>query len=521
MAKKEKTQKDKLPREVLITAWVLAFGAIPGMLDSTMVNIAINKLMLDLHTTLDTIQWAITGYVLALAVAVPISNYLMNHFNGKKLYALFLALFGVGSFLSGIAWNVESFIAFRLIQGFAAGVITLLLTSLLMASTPRDKIGQVMAVVGTPMILGPILGPVIGGAIVQYGNWHWIFYINIPIVAIALVLIWKLMPDFKPFNPDSKLDWIGTVLLAGFSAGLMYGITKGSSAKHFFESQEMWVFCSLGLACLVAYIIYDFVKKHDTVLPLKFFAKRNFSAANIAIFLNGIAVNGVMLLLPLYFQNTRGFSTIEAALWLVPQGVGMLIARPLIGNLIDRLGAKPVVLVSIVISFLGSFPLAFVGANSNMIWISVILFIRGIGVGGLTMPLMTDIYMGIDNKDVPAASTGNRIVQNVGSSFGSAVISSIVVAVVTNYMTDHTASLKAQATQKVAEVIAKAKTSGVVPTKEQLTAAAQSVATAAKNTATLHGYQTGFLIASLVLVAIAIPALFLTSKGKKKEEKVA
>lgn len=139
-----------------------------------------------------------------------------------------------------------------------------------------------------------------------------------------------------------------------------------------------------------------------------------------------------MLLLPLFFQNTKGFTAIEAGLMLIPQGLGMMATRPLIGKMIDRLGARPVVLVSIAISLLGTVPFIFVQENTNLIWLGLVLFIRGMGIGGLQMPMMTDIFIGLDKQDIPGASVGQRIIQNVGSSFGSAVISAVVTAVVTS-----------------------------------------------------------------------------------------
>lgn len=476
----KKVKQEKLPKELTRIAWILVIGAIPAMLDSTMVNIAINKLQLDLNTNLNMIQWAITGYTLALAAAVPITGYLMNHFDGKKIFAICVALFGAGSVLSGFAWNVDAFILSRMVQGFFGGILVTCLTTLLFAVTPKDKIGQLMAVVGTPMILGPILGPVIGGFIVQYLNWHWIFFVNIPIVIIAVILIWHYLPKMTPLNPTSKLDWIGTLILITFSSSFMYGIIKGSEATHFFESHGMWLFCGVSLICLVAYIIYDLLRKHNTVMPLKFFESRNFTAANIGIFLNGLAVNGAMLLLPLYFQNVRNFTVVEAGMILIPQGLGMLITRPLAGKFIDKVGARPVVLASIAVSLIGSVPLIWWGSSTNIWWIVLILFIRGLGIGGVFMPLMTDVYIGIEPKDVPGAGVANRMIQNVGSSFGSAVMSAIVTGIVLNYMTSHTS-------------------------------------VNAANLAKITGYQTGFLVSCIALAVITIPALFLTSKHQKSK----
>ncbi|MFC4651431.1 MDR family MFS transporter [Lactococcus nasutitermitis] len=516
MAKKEKAPKEKLPKELTRNAWVLVIGAIAPMLDSTMVNIAINKLQTDLHTSLNMIQWAITGYVLALAVAVPICGYLVNHIDGKKVLQWAIAAFGIFSFLSGLAWNIESFIAFRAIQGFSAGFITLLMTTLLMQITPRDKLGQLMAVVSTPIILGPIIGPVLGGAIVSGANWHWIFYVNIPVCIIAVFLNHFYLDSFKPFTPQSKLDWFGTILLAGGSIGLIYGMMKGSeNAKHFFNAQ-MVTFVGLGLLLFVIYGIYNHLRHDNTVLPLRFFKSKNFTAANVGIFLAGIASNGPMLLLPLFFQNTKGFTAVEAGLMLIPQGLGMLIARPIIGKLIDRIGARPVVLVSLVISLLGTVPFIFVQTNTNLIWLAAVLFVRGIGVGGLQMPMMTDIFIGLDKKDIPSASVGQRIVQNVGSSFGSAVVSAVVTAVILSQ--NLTTKVSAHVTHATAVLKAHAAATHTAPTASAIANIKTNAASYGHHLlvgAQLNGYQTAFLVSCVVLVIIAIPALFLSSKKAK------
>lgn len=174
-----------------------------------------------------------------------------------------------------------------------------------------------------------------------------------------------------------------------------------------------------------------------------------------------------------------------------------MVTRPLIGKMIDRMGARPVVLVSLAISLLGTLPFIFVHENTNLIWLGLVLFVRGMGIGGLQMPMMTDIFIGLDKQDIPGASVGQRIIQNVGSSFGSAVISAVVTAVVTSeiagQMTTKLHQLAAMHTNLTPTVIAKAKTS-------------------VEKTVTLNGYQLGFLVSSIVLIVIAIPAMFLSQR---------
>lgn len=464
---------NKLPKEVLSAAWAIALGAIAPMLDSTMVNIAIDQLTKNFHTTLSIIQWAITGYVLALAIAVPIAGWLMNRFDGKKIFIGAVILFGVTSVLAGISWNVTSFIVFRLLQGFTAGIITPLMSTLLVKTAGPENIGRVMAIVSTPMIFGPILGPVLGGFIIQAASWRWIFFINVFIILIAAPLMMRTLPNFEPFNRKSKLDIFGILDLSAMSAALIYGITKAADHATFKNSESL-IWTGLGLLFLIVYIVYDYRKQHVTVLPLTIFSHRSFKASSVGLFFANIAIMGPMLILPLFFQNFRHFSAMEAAIALIPQGLGMLVTRPLIGKLIDKLGAKYVVIVSLIISLIGTIPLVFVTDKTSMVWIALILFIRGTSFGGINLPLTSDAYTGLADEELPDAGVGINIIENLGSSFGSAIIATVVATVL----------------------------QGVQPTI----------------THELSAYHAGFLFSVIALALIFIPSIFLTNKTKSTVE---
>lgn len=247
-----KVKEKKIPKAILITAWAIALGAIAPMLDSTMVNIAVNQLTTDFHTTLGTIQWAITGYILALAITVPVSGWLMNQFNGKKVFIGAVIAFGVISVLAGVSWDISSFIFFRLLQGCSTGVITTLMFTLLVKTTGQEYLGRVMAIVSTPMIFGPILGPIIGGFIVQMASWQWIFFINVIIVLISAPLMMRKIPDFKPFNKESKLDLLGIMVLSIMSATFIYGITKAADHATF-NNDETILWMGIGLVLALIY----------------------------------------------------------------------------------------------------------------------------------------------------------------------------------------------------------------------------------------------------------------------------
>ncbi|MGG5333585.1 MDR family MFS transporter [Enterococcus sp. AZ163] len=462
-------QRNALPKETLAAAWAIALGAIAPMLDSTMVNIAIDQLTKDFHTTLSTVQWSITGYVLALAIAVPISGWLMNHFNGKKVFIYAVLAFGLTSILAGFSTTITSFIVFRLFQGFSAGIITPLMFTLLIKTAGQEQVGRVMAIVSTPMIFGPILGPVIGGFIIQAASWHWIFFINVFVVALAVPLMIKTIPNFQPFNRNSKLDVAGIVVLSLLSVSFIYGISQ--AAEHgSFKNLETLSWLLVGAISGVIYYFYNQKSKNQTVLPLNLFSHQRFLAASIGLFLANVAIMGPMLILPLYFQNFRHFTAMEAALALIPQGLGMLVTRPLIGKMIDKIGARDVVLVSLVLSLIGSIPLVFITEHTGMVWLSLVLFIRGTSVGGINLPLTTDAYIGLADEQLPAAGVGINIVENLGSSFGSALIATVVASVI----------------------------SGKIPSTAN----------------SLIGYQGGFLVSVIVLVLIFIPSLFLSNKRK-------
>ncbi len=468
MRKNEKAPElEPIPKSIMNIAWILVLGAIMPLLDSTMVNIAIKHLSNDFSIGLDLIQWVITGYVLAMAISVPLAGWMVQRFNGKWLMIGANILFLATSIASGFSWSIHSLIIFRVIQGISAGFIMTLVTTLCVEIAGRERMGRLMSTIGIPTVLGPILGPVIGAVIVQFLSWRYIFFVNVPIGILAITLMILKLPDFTPTNRKAKFDFIGITLLGACSAALIYGITKAAKNATFNNSTTIG-FVTAGAVILAAYMIYAVFKKERTILPLHLFKSKNFSAAMIGLFLAGIATNGPMLLLPLFFQNIKGFSVLSAGLILIPQGIGMLVARPLIGKLTDKFGARNVVLVSLTLAIVGTIPFVFFNEASSLILVSVVLFIRGIGIGGVTIPMMTDAYTGMAKQEIAQASVGTRLVQNIGGAFGSAVIATVVSF----------------------------STQGKTPTIPLMA----------------NAYHDGFTLALILSLVLLIPSLFLTNK---------
>ncbi|WP_353463161.1 DHA2 family efflux MFS transporter permease subunit [Mammaliicoccus sciuri] len=421
-------QLERIPKSTMIAAWAIALGAIMPMLDSTMINIAINDLTQYFDTSLNFIQWGVTGYILAMAVAVPFSGWLMDHFDGKRVYISAVITFGIVSVLTGLSPNIFWFILFRLIQGFSAGIISTLMATLLVKTSGQDKIGRVMAIVSIPMILGPILGPVVGGFIIHYVSWQWIFYLNIIVMIIITPVMIKRLPSYEPFNKGKRLDWFGIINLSLISITLIYGITHATETASFTNIETVLVL-SASMILIVIYLIYNRIKDYQTVLPTNLFKSRNYAASSSGLFLANLAIMGPMIIFPLFFQNFKEFNTIEAAIALMPQGIGMLFARPLIGKLTDQYGAKKVILVSLILSIVASIPFVFVDGNTSIIILSLLLLLRGISVGGILLPFTTNTYADLKDEQLPQAGITINIVENIGSSFGSALIATVVATI--------------------------------------------------------------------------------------------
>src|SRR5829696_1587996 len=213
-------------------AWVVVLGAVMAILDTTVVNVAIQSLSRDFDTPLNTIQWVVTGYMLALATVIPLTGWAADRFGTKRLYITSITLFTLGSILSGLAWSAGSLIAFRVLQGFGGGMLMPLGMTILTQAAGPHRVGRVMAVIGVPMLLGPIFGPILGGWLVDDFSWRWIFFINVPIAAAALLLATRVLARDVP-EPGHRLDWLGFALLSPGLAAVIYGLAQSGSSGGF------------------------------------------------------------------------------------------------------------------------------------------------------------------------------------------------------------------------------------------------------------------------------------------------
>jgi EmrB/QacA subfamily drug resistance transporter len=417
-----------IDRALLAVASVVVLGTIMSILDTTVVNVAINTLAIRFHTSLPTIQWVATGYTLALAAVIPLSGWIADRFGTKRLYMISIALFLCGSALSGLAWSAGSLIAFRVLQGLGGGMIMPAGMTILTRAAGPQRIGRVMSIIGVPMLLGPILGPILGGWLVADVSWRWIFFINVPIGIVALLLAFRILPRDVAAR-DQKLDIVDFLLLSPGLALMIYGLAE-TNGKDGFASPKVIVPLVAGIGLLCVFVWHS-LRASDPLIDLRLFKDRTFALSCTMLVLVVISVFGSFLLLPLYFQVVRGETALQAGLLLAPQGLGAMIAMPAAGVLSDRTGPGKIVPFGLLAIIAAVLWLTQIGAHTSYVATSICLFVFGFGMGFTMMPTFTGAMQSLRREAVARGSTILNILQQTGASIGTAVLTVILASALT------------------------------------------------------------------------------------------
>ncbi|HEY6759253.1 MAG TPA: DHA2 family efflux MFS transporter permease subunit [Baekduia sp.] len=410
-------------KALISVSLVVVLGTFMSILDTTIVNVAINTLSRDFNTDLATIQWVSTGYMLALATVIPLTGWAADRFGTKRLYMISIGLFLAGSALSGAAWSAESLIFFRILQGLGGGMIMPAGMTILSKAAGPQRIGRVMGIVGVPMLMGPIVGPILGGWLVDDVSWRWIFYVNIPIGAVALIAATRLLPRDEPAAHE-RLDVLGLLLLSPGLAAFVYGLAETSSSGGV-SSAKALVPMVAG-AILIATFIVHAARHAWPLIDVKLFKNRTMSAASATTFAFALAMFGAMFLIPLYYQVVRQESALDAGLLLAPQGLGAAIMMPIAGKLTDETGAGRIVLGGLALLFVGLLGWSQVDAHTSYWVLGGSQFLMGLGMGAAMMPAMSAAYQTLQRPQIARATTALNIIQRVGGSIGTAFLSVVL-----------------------------------------------------------------------------------------------
>jgi EmrB/QacA subfamily drug resistance transporter len=412
-----------LDRALLRIAAVVILGSFMSILDTTIVNVAIKELSRAFGTSLATTQWVSTGYMLALATVIPLTGWAADRFGTKRLYIASILLFVIGSALCGVAWSATSLIAFRVLQGFGGGMIMPAGMTILSHAAGGERMGRVMGLVGVPMLLAPVIGPILGGWFVDDVSWRWIFFVNVPIGAIALFAAWRILDRDEP-KPHHGLDWRGLLMLSPGLGLFVYGLAETASGGGF-HSLDAIVGVVLGAALVIAFIVHA-RRREGALIDVRLFGRNTVAASAVTVFLFCSAFFGMALLMPLYFQTVRAESAFHAGMLLAAQGIGAMIAMPIAARMTDKTGAGRIVMVGLTLASLGTLALTQLAADTPLWMIECALFVTGLGIGSTMMPAMSSALSSLQRHEIARATSGLNVLQRVGGSIGTALLAVVL-----------------------------------------------------------------------------------------------
>jgi EmrB/QacA subfamily drug resistance transporter len=414
---------DRIDAYVWRISAVVIVGSIMSILDTTIVNVALDTLRRDLDATIAQIQWVVTGYMLALAAVIPVTGWAARRVGAKRVYVSSLVLFIAGSVLCGLAGSTTELIVFRVVQGVGGGMI-LPIGQLMMADAAGPKrMGRVMSIVAVPAMLAPILGPTLGGLIVDNWSWRWIFFVNVPIGLAAVAAALRILPPGERGRTE-PLDARGLALMATGLPLLTYGLAEiGATGR--FSSPKVVFPCLGGLALIAAFVVHALRVRYP-LLDLRLYRRATFASASLTMFCLGAALFGSMILLPLYWQGIRHETVLHTGLLTAPQGIGMAMVMPLAGRLADRWGGGPVALFGVIVTTIASIPFALIGAHTSIGWLSTAMVVRGAGIGFAFMPAMAAAFASLERSELPHATPQLNVLQRVGGSIGTAVLAVVL-----------------------------------------------------------------------------------------------
>ncbi|MGP3931535.1 DHA2 family efflux MFS transporter permease subunit [Nonomuraea sp. KM88] len=422
---------------------VILLGGLLGILNSTMAAVAIDTLAVAFATSLSTVGWTSTGFLLAVTATIPFTTWAVDRFGGRRLWLAGLSLFLAGSLLAGLAWNVGSLIAFRVLQGFGAGLLDPLVLILLARAAGPRRAGRVMGLMGVVLSLGPVLGPIAGGAVLAGLSWRWMFLLSVPVGLVALLLAVRVVPADEPSHgtfgvSPARLDLVGLALLGPGFAAVVLALSQTAEQGSFAAWQALLPLAT-GVLLLAGYAVHALRarpagspagsligRRKPPLIDLRLFANRGFTASVTIMGLGGLSLFGALFALPLYYQQAHGHGVLAAGLLMAPLGLGGSIAMPLAGWLSDRIGARGLAIAGAVVALLSALSFTRMGAHTPEIRPALAALTLGLGSGCFSAPTMSSLYRTLPEPMVAQGSSVLYMLNQLGAALGVAVVTLVL-----------------------------------------------------------------------------------------------
>ena len=409
--------------------WIIALTVmLPTLIeivDTSVVNVALDHIRGSLSAGLDESTWTITSYLVSNAIIIPMTGWLSRLFGRKKYLIISITLFTFSSLLCGLSWNLQSLVFFRILQGIGGGALQPISQSILLETFPRKQHGMAMAIFGIGIMFGPIIGPLLGGWITDNWSWHWIFFINIPIgvISILMVLFFIVDPPYMK-RMKMKIDYWGLFLLAAGLGCLQIVLDKGQTEDWFSSGFITWL-SLISFVSLVLFLVVEYFAEHP-IVNLKTFRNISFSTGTTVMFFAFFNLFGSIVLLPIYLQTLMGYTATLAGMVLGPGGIATLIAMPIAGRLVTKVNPKGLLSIGIIVSAYSTHLMSqfnLLADFNTIIWPRIVL---GVGMGFLFIPLTTMTMSSVKKEDMANASAIYNLLRNLGGSFGVAFVTTML-----------------------------------------------------------------------------------------------
>ncbi|MGE5399324.1 MAG: DHA2 family efflux MFS transporter permease subunit [Ignavibacteriales bacterium] len=506
--------------------WVLAnvmVGTFMAVLDSTIVNVGLTKIMTAFGTSVDKIEWVLTAYMLVFAVMLPTSGWVADHFGYKKTYFFSLFLFTFGSFLCSLSWNEDALIAFRLVQGAGAGFLMPVGMAIVTREFPPEKRGIALGFWGIAAAASVSLGPMVGGYLIDNFSWQSIFDVNVPVGIIGMIATYIIQREYKT-QKTRAFDFIGFISMTVFLTFLLLALSNGNASWNTGGWYSDFILLCFGISIIgfVVFLARDLTAKHP-LIELSLLKNFNFSVTNAILFIFGLGLFGSTFLLPLYLENSLNYTALQAGLVFFPVGILQAILSPISGYMADKINPKIPAGIGILLLAFSLYLNNFLSLYSETAQIMLPLYLRGFAMGMLFTPLSTIAMADISKQKMAQASGLFNVIRQIGGSFGVAILGTML----TRRMLFHTAvngeavnqySPTYRSIQNGLQYFSQQSTGG---TGSQVIAKSKVlIAQHVANQAFVQAINDDFLIAAGITFLCLVPLLFLRYRKKSGGEKV-
>lgn len=410
-------------RHRLLTSIAVMSASVMQVLDTTIVNVALPQMQGQLGATPDQISWVLTSYLISSGVFMLLTGYFSDRLGQRRYLMISIIGFTIASLLCGIAESLDQLIVFRLLQGIFGAALVPLAQSIMVQTFPREERGRAMAIWGIGVMVGPILGPTLGGWLTEVISWRWTFFINLPVGIFSALLTWRVVADSE--KRERKMDWWGLLYLIFFLGGLQFVLDRGVQ-EDWFDATSIRIMTAFSVLGFVFYLWHSMDKSIHPVFNPAIFRDRNFATASLLLAVFGLGLFGALMLQPMMLGTLMGYPALTIGLLLAPRGIASMISMMVIGRIINRVDPRVLIAIGVVVFTVGTHFTTQYSLTINEFWVVFPLVIQGAGLGLVFVPLSTVAFSTLEPRYAAEAAGLFSVLRTIGSAIGISIVATVM-----------------------------------------------------------------------------------------------